>query len=267
MFVDTHCHLNILVDKKPDELITEEHLKVIASSVVQAERNGVKKIINVGTSLAETQNSIVIAQRFANIWASAGIHPCDCAQHWHRDFKEIEILVRRREENKIIAIGETGLDFYHKPFDKQRQTDAFKAHIELALEYDLPLIVHVRESADEVLHTLEQYKKESRGVIHCFMQEKYVADTVIEWGWFLGIDGPITYPKNEWFRDLIKLLPVEHFVFETDTPFLPPQQRRGKKNEPATIPLFAQTVADLHEMSLQEIGEVTTRNVQKLFGI
>ncbi len=127
--------------------------------------------------------------------------------------------------------------------------------------------MHTRESADEVLRVLEEYKSQARGVLHCFLQEKYVADTVIKWGWYLGIDGPITYPKNKWLREVIAELPLEHLVFETDSPFLPPQQFRGKQNGPYYVPLIAQTVAELKNMGLEEVARITTENVKKLWGI
>jgi TatD DNase family protein len=265
MFVDTHCHMNMMVGKKFDEMLRSEHFARIVQVIERAKASGVGKIITVGTSLAETKNVVAIAQKHENVWATAGIHPCDCTQFWQDDFNHIKKLVQDKQEHKIVAIGETGLDFFHKPFDKQRQIDAFKAHIELSLEYQLPLVIHIRDSVDEVLYVLEPYQRQARGVFHCFMQEKYVADLAITWGWFIGINGPITYPKNEWFRTLVSQIKLDHVLLETDAPFLPPQQMRGKQNSPEYIPLIAQVVADLHGVSLQVVEEKTTMNATKLF--
>lgn len=267
MFIDTHCHLNMMVEKKVDEALQQHHIDQIGSIISQAHAVGVYKIVNVGTSLAETHNSIMIAQHFPSVFASAGIHPCDTHELWRKDFKDIEKLVAYKERYNIVAIGETGLDYYHQPYNKQRQKDAFKAHIELALAHDLPLVVHVREAADDVLEILSEYAPDAHGVNHCFCHEKYVADQFISWGWFLGIDGPITYKKNEAFRRLVATLPLEHLILETDAPFLPPQHYRGKKNSPSYIPLFAQTIADLHEISLEELGRITSHNAQQLFAL
>lgn len=272
MFVDTHCHLNMMVNKDPDALLKQDQFLEIARIVHEAQRAGVEKILNVGTSLPESLNSVEIAKRFEPVYASMGIHPCDCNDLSHKDFKEmlsqIKRFVAHKEEHKIVAVGETGLDFYHKPFKKEFQIDCFKAQIELALEHDLPLVVHVREAADEVLTVLDEYRKNNmRGVIHCFLQTKDFADAVISWGFYVGLDGPITYPKNDWLREVFKQIPLESIILETDSPFLPPQQFRGKPNSPIHIPLIAQALADLKEVEREAVAEVTTANAERLFGI
>jgi len=256
-----------MAPKRPNEKIKDEHFPLLEEVVEEAAAVGVKKIVNVGTSVAETYNSIRVAQHFDNVWSTAGIHPCDCSQDWYQDFKKLEALVRDKEKNKIVGIGETGLDFFHKPFFKERQQNAFKAHIECAIENDLALVVHVREAADDVLEILENYHHELRGVIHCFLQSQAVADTVTEWGFYIGIDAPITYPKNQWLRDVVNHVSLDHIILETDSPFLPPQQMRGKKNAPQFLPIHAQTIAEIKEVPLERVSEITTRNAEKLFRI
>lgn len=265
MFIDTHAHLNIMVNKKPEDLLRDFDLIEIETIVKSTEMHGISAIINVGTSVAESLNSIKIATRFKNIFAAVGIHPCDVDENWLEQIKKIEKMAENKEINKIVAIGETGLDYYHKPFNKQRQQDAFRAHIECALRNDLPVVVHIREAADDALSILAEYHKELRGVNHCFSQAQYVADQLIEWGFYLGIDAPITYPKNEWFREIVRDLPLESLVLETDSPFLPPQLYRGKQNKPDYIPLFASVIADLKKISLEDVGMVTSLNSKKLF--
>jgi len=272
MFVDTHCHLNIMVNKKPDDILQGSDFPFIASVLDNAQRAGVQKIINVGTSIPESMNSMEIAKRFDPVYASVGVHPCDCNEMSHDEITQavaqLETWLKDKEKNKIVALGETGLDFYHKPYDKVRQTDSFVMHIERALEHKLPLVVHVREAGEEVLRVLEQYVKNGvRGVIHCFSQNKDFATTVLEWGFYCGLDAPIGYPKNEALRDVIKIMPLDRIVLETDAPFLPPQQFRGKQNSPVYIPLIAQMVADIKEVDVDEVEVVTTANVLKLFGI
>lgn len=272
MFVDTHCHLNIIVNKKPDQMLEEEHFIAINDLVKQAFDAGVTKILNVGTSLPESINSIQIAQRFESVYATIGIHPCDANEltldYLKQARKEISTYLRHKEENKIVAIGETGLDFFHKPYNQPMQIDFFKVQIELALEYKLPLIVHVRESADEVLTVLDGYRKDGiRGVIHCFLQQKDIADTAIDWGFYIGLDAPITYPKNEWLRDMFREIPLDSIILETDSPFLPPQHLRGKQNLPSNIPIIAQALADLKQIEVAAVAQATTANVLKLFGI
>jgi len=265
MFIDTHCHINMMVDKKPETLLERHHTSSIEHIVAQAYQAGVYKILNVGTSLIETRNAVEIARLHDNVWATAGIHPCDTHAAWYEDFVEIQDLVASREKHKICGIGETGLDFYHKPFNKQRQIDAFKAHIQMAEQTDLALVVHIREAADEALSVLEPYKGKVRGTVHCFMQDRAVAQTVIQWGWMIGIDGPITYPKNEWLREIVADVPLDHLILETDAPFLTPQQKRGERNKPAYLHFIAQMIADLHGVSLEMVAQKTTANAEKLF--
>ncbi|MBY0353371.1 TatD family hydrolase [Candidatus Babeliales bacterium] len=268
MFVDTHCHLNMMVKTEFDTLLKPEHFVLVHDIIEQAKRAGVTQIINVGTSLPESMNSVALAQHFDNVYATVGLHPCDCTPTWRKDFEDIVRLVKNKEENKIKAIGEVGLDFYHKPFDAQRQVDAFKAQIELALEYNLPLVIHVRDAGEELLRVLEEYVKEIKGAtIHCFSQKQDFADIVVGWGFYIGIDGPITYPKNDELRSIVKATPLEHIILETDAPFLPPQQYRGKQNSPVYLPLFAQTIADLKGVSLEELARQTTANATKLFDL
>ncbi len=267
MYIDTHCHLNMMVKREHDKPLSEAEMYLIETIVAEALQNGVNKILNVGTSVAETENSIAIAQHIPNVYAAAGIHPCDCTTNWRKDFEVIKKLVNNHAGRNVKAIGETGLDFYHKPFDKGRQIDSFKAHIDLALTHDLPLVVHVRDSADDVLRVLEEFKGQIRGVNHCFMQEAYVAETLYEWGFYFGIDGPITYPQNDAFREVVKNIPLERLILETDAPFLPPQEMRGKQNHPQYIPLIAEMLAEVKGVSVFDLAAMTTTNAQALFDI
>jgi len=272
MFIDTHCHLNIMAHKKPDELLQASDYPIIAAVIDSAYNVGVKKIINVGTSIPESKNSLEIAQKFDSVYASVGVHPCDCNAMSHTDIsvamETIAPWLNSKEHNKIVALGETGLDFYHNPYDVRRQTDSFVMHIEQALEHKLPLIVHVREAGEETLRVLEPYVKNGvRGVIHCFSQNKDFATTVLEWGFYCGLDAPIGYPKNQGLRDVIKDIPLEHIVLETDAPFLPPQQFRGRQNSPVYIPLIAQMVAEIKGVDVEMVERVTTENALNLFGL
>lgn len=268
MFIDTHCHINMIVKKEFDRLLAPDQLIQAADVIKQAQNAAVGIIINVGTSLPESLNSVMLAQKYDSIYATVGIHPCDCTPDWRKDFEQIKNLARHKQENKIVAIGEIGLDFYHKPFDMQRQKDAFKAQIELALEYDLPLSIHVRDAGEETLRVLEEYAREIKGaVIHCFSQNNDFASTVLEWGFYVGIDAPIGYPKNQILRDVVAKIPLERIILETDSPFLPPQEFRGRPNSPAYLPLFVPVIAELKGVSVQEVERVTTDNACKLFEI
>lgn len=252
MFVDTHAHLLML-----DE---------ISSVIERAKSADVKKIITVSTTLADSKKTVSLVKRYEGVWATFGIHPCDCKENWQEEMQEVEKLVEEHRDD-IVGIGETGLDFYHKPFVKERQIEAFKAHIELAIKHDLPLAIHIRESAEAVLEVLEGYAGKVRGVAHCFSQDKAVAQKLLDWGFYLGIGGPLTYSKNDELRSLFQEVALERIILETDAPFLPPQAFRGKKNYPEYIPYIAQELARIREIKVDEVARVTTENVKALFRI
>ena len=266
MLIDTHCHINMIVKKAFDVRLNEENIQHANNITNEAFNCGVKKILNIGTSFLESLNSIELANKFANIFASIGIHPNDCTKDWHKELKELEKYLSKIN-NKIIAIGETGLDYHYPEYDKQRQVDAFKAQIELALQYNLALSIHTRDAGDEVLKYLDQFKDENlRGVIHCFSEDLGFAQDAINMGFVLGIGGTITYPKNQILRDVVKSVGVENIVLETDAPFLPPQNIRGQVNHPKEIVTIAKYVSELVGLDLQTISTVTTNNCYKIFG-
>jgi TatD DNase family protein len=252
MFVDTHCHLTMMRQEGLDKILQE------------ASAEGVEKIITIGTTLDDSLASVEIARSYKNVFATVGIHPCDCSEGWRKDFREFENLVKKDTNKDIVGIGETGLDFYHKPFFKDRQIDAFVAHIEFAIEHNLPLILHIRDSAEEALKVLEKYRGEVRGIAHCFSQSQDVADILIAWGFCLGIGGPITYPKNNRLRDVVKQVSLENLLIETDAPFLPPQLFRGKRNYPKYIPIIAQAIADIKGI---DVGVVESRTYQNFLSV
>ncbi len=271
MFVDTHCHLDLIArlddEKKP---LSDADYVIIDRALHEAVQADVGAFINIGTSIAGSIQSVELAQRYANVYASIGIHPCDCGTGSTNELKQrmqsLQLLLKDKESNKIVAIGEIGLDFFHKPYDKQAQIDFFKAQIELALRYDLPIVIHVRDAADELLRVVEEYVKDKlRGVFHCFLQKKDFADIILDWGFYVGLDAPITYPKNESLRNVFKDIPLERILLETDAPFLPLQQYRGQQNRPVYIPLIAEALANIKGIDVATVETVTTANAQKLF--
>ena len=267
MFIDTHCHLGMMATGKENVPFSDEYFEAIKRIVEEARDAEIEKIINVGASLIESTNACLVSSKIKNVFASVAIHPCDCSHDWMNDIKNIEKLIQEKKEiSKIIAVGETGLDFYHKPFDRPLQEKAFRAHIELALKHKLPLILHVRDAADEFLKILEEYVDQGiTGVVHCFGQNESFANVVLNWGFYVGIGAYITYPKNEELRELVKKIPLKKILLETDAPFLPPQTYRGKPNHPAYIPLFAPLIADLAGVSLDVVAQITTKNANCLF--
>ena len=267
MLIDTHCHVNLLIKEKFDEPIKPSQLPLAAQIEQEARDFGVTQIVNVGTSVVESENCIMLARHVQNSYAVIGIHPNDCKQTWLDDLKKIETYLKKKDEHKIVGVGETGLDYHYPNYNKQRQKDAFKAHIELSLEYELPLVIHTRDAGDDALELLEPFAKENvRGVFHCFLQNKSFAQYAVnQLQFLLGIGGTITYPKNDDLRNIVKTVGLENIILETDAPYMPPQIIRGKKNHPKHIRSIAEYLAGFMDDDLQTVAEKTTANASKLF--
>jgi len=271
MFIDTHCHINAMV-KELDAPLTAEQLQEVPAIVNQSLQAQVNTILNVGTSLIESKNCVLLAHNFAPCYAVVGIHPNDATDQWPIELKEMKSLWFSSTEaltsHKIVGIGECGIDRHYPGYNLIRQQDAFKAQIELALEHDLPIVVHTRDAPQETLAVMDIYRKDGmRGLIHCFSEGLDFADEAhTNFGFYLGIGGTITYPKNGVLRSVVQNY-INAVVLETDAPFLPPQSMRGKKNSPAYIPLIAQYIADLLDKNIHEIADLTTKNARTLFNL
>lgn len=268
MLIDTHCHINTMIKKEFDIPLSIESLPMAQTIINEAAEHQVTTIINVGTSLIESNNCVLLAQHFPRVFATVGIHPNDATSSWHDDYKQLVKLVKEKEKNKIVGIGECGLDKHYPDYNLQRQKDAFKAQIELALEHDLALVVHTRDAADETLRALEEFKGHiQRGVIHCFSEDSFFANTCIQWGFMLGMGGTITYPKNMHLREIVASIEMGAIVLETDAPFLPIQRMRGKQNHPQYIKDIAEYIAHLRSESFETIAAQTTANALRLFDL
>lgn len=266
MLIDTHCHLNMMVKKTFDTPLTSQECQRVNEIIQQAIDAEVTKIINVGTSLIESKNSIELAKQYKEVVATVGIHPNDCTTDWRTDFLEIKKLVHDKKINKIVGIGECGLDYHYPDFNKQRQKDAFRAHIELALEHNLPLVIHNRDAGEETLRCLEEFQGQGlRGTIHCFSEGIDFAQQAINLGFVLGIGGTITYPKNDYLRDVVMRIGINNIILETDAPFLPPQDKRGQQNHPREIKTIAHYLAQLLTINYNDICSTTTQTARSLF--
>lgn len=268
MLIDTHCHINMIVKKTFDTPLTEQELNNAQIIVNESENLGITKILNVGTSFIESINSIRLAQKYKQIFASVGIHPNDITSAWKKELKELEGFLKEKEKNKIVAIGECGIDLHYPGYNIELQKDVFKAQIEYALKYDVALIVHSRDGYDETLQVLEEYKNENiNGIIHCFFYDEFFAMQVLSFGYKIGIGGPITYPKNDVLRQVVKRVGLDSIVLETDAPFLPPQIIRGKQNHPIHIKTIALFISELLDTKFEIVCEKTTNNASKLLKV
>ena len=272
-YVDTHCHLDVLLRMDFDMPLQEHELEGVEHLISKARRAGVSDFISVGTNRTVSQNAVFLARRLSGVWATLGLHPTDVHDDWRSDVKVFRELLRNDEHKKIVGIGEVGIDLFRDASKLALQKDVFKAHIELALEHNLPLVFHIRDevgndrSAEHALRVLEEFGSSTRGVLHCFQQSQDIATEALSRGYLLGLDAPIGYPKNDWLRSIVKNTRLGSLVLETDAPFLPLPELRGTKNVPEAVVYVAQKIAEIKNVSHEEVAAVTTENASKLFGI
>lgn len=266
MLIDTHGHINMMVKKPFDRLLTNNEIAAADTIMHASIQQGVTTVINVGTSVVESENCMTLAKTYAPMFATIGIHPNDCTATWRVDVATLQKYAQRSHDHKIVGIGEIGLDRHYKEHNLPRQKDAFRAQIELALEYDLAVVIHSREAKDETLHLLSEYKGSiSRGIIHCFCEDLDFASEAIAMGFSIGLGGTITYPKNTTLRTVATSIPLERIVLETDAPFLAPQTLRGHQNHPKNIRIIAEYLAQLRGEPLEIIAAQTSANAVKIF--
>jgi TatD DNase family protein len=253
--IDTHAHLD-------HEQFAADREEVIA----RARAAGISYILTVGCDLESSRQSVVIARAHPEIYAAVGIHPHDAPQATDEGMAELARLIS--EEPRVVAVGETGLDYYRDRAPRQTQRQAFRRQIGLAKEVGLPIIVHDRDAHEDVLQILvEENAREVGGVLHCFSGDIAMAKACIDLGFFLSFPGTLTYPKNEAMRDVVRALPTEHLLIETDCPYLAPQPMRGKRNEPALVRHTAETIAAIKGLTLADVSRITALNTHALFGI
>lgn len=269
MLIDTHCHMDMLINKAGDRPFSQEDYQTALNIIKDASIENVLKIINVGTTLFESQYCISLAEQFEACYAAIGIHPNDVKINWEFEIKELSKYLDKKESaSKIVAIGEIGLDFHYPGYNFNLQRDSFIAQIELALNHNLPIIVHSRDAEQETLELLSLYKKDKlTGSIHCFSYGPDFAKEVINMGFVLGIGGTVTYPKNGILRSAVIESGLKNIVLETDAPFLAPQVIRGKTNYPASVALIAQYLSELLRVDYKTICEETTINANKIFNL
>lgn len=261
MFIDTHAHLCY-----PD--FAEELPEVIERA--QAAR--VTRIVSIATDLDSARRTLEITRRFGPVHAAVGLHPGEVPNVTLCDIKELEQLAA---EPKVVAIGETGLDYYREAKDdaglRQQQKDLFWAQLELAKERHLPVVIHNRSAEAVILEIVRAHSqslpKERRpwGVMHCFSGDEKFAFDCIEIGLLISYTGILTFKNAVALRDVAKKVPLDCVMLETDAPYLAPVPHRGKRNEPAYVPLIADVLAQVKAVTVEEIAEATTGNAQRLF--
>lgn len=249
-WTDTHCHLN-----HPD-LYPEWQ-----AALFRAQQSGVQRLILIGYDLESSRRAVELSEQSDALYATVGIHPHDAAQC---NAHTLQALRELADHPRVVAIGEIGLDFYRNLSPREAQYQAFHAQMQLAHSLNLPIVIHCREAYEEVLSVLAQYP-EVRGVLHCFSGTAEQAQRGLELGYYLGIGGVATFKSAEMLRAIVQATPRDRLLLETDAPYLAPHPYRGKRNEPAYLPLIAQQVAALWGTTLETVSEITEANAQRLF--
>lgn len=250
--IDTHCHFD-----EPDFDADRDAL------VQQMQAGGVSDLIFPAITAATWPRLQAVCASSPHFHASYGLHPIYLAEHRPEHMQELRGWLEREQP---VAVGECGLDFYLPELDVQQQEDLFVGHLQLAREFDLPLIIHARRSVDIIIKHIRRFPG-SRGVIHSFAGSQQQADTFIKLGFYLGVGGTCTYPRANRLRTILAEAPLEMLLLETDAPDQPDSNWRGKRNDPTRLPVIAATLAELRGDTIAHIAETTTRNAQRLFQI
>ena len=251
--VDTHTHLE-------DPQFDSDRPAVLQ----RAAEAGVAWMVDVGADLASSRRAVALAAAQPHVWAAVGVHPHEAATVTPAALAELRALA---DNPRVVAIGEIGLDYYRDLSPRPQQQDAFVAQLALARELGLPVIVHSRDAHQETLAILRRAGGGLRGVMHCFSGDLAIAGDILDLELYIGIAGPVTYPKARVLAEVARQLPLERLLLETDCPYLAPQAHRGRRNEPAYVRLIAERVAEMRGLSVEEIGQATSENACALFGV
>lgn len=249
MFTETHCH------------IYKEYYQDIDEIINNAKNNGITRLINNGCDNKSNEEVIELIQKYDNMYGTLGIHP-ESVDTYHED--EIKFIERNCSNPKVIAIGEIGLDYHYTKENKKEQKKLLEQQLYLAEKYNLPVIIHSREATEDTINILKNFKV--RGVIHSFSGSLETAKIYIKMGYLLGINGVITF-KNSKLKEVIKEIPLENLILETDSPYLTPEPFRGKRNEPARILEIAKFISELKGINLEELARITNENIMRIFDI
>lgn len=253
MFVDSHCHLDRL------EL---EKLGMDLPAVLQAAKaQQVEHMLCVSVSLAEFPAMAALVQNYPQVSVSCGEHPLH-----QTDVLDVALLQQLAADPKVVAVGETGLDYFYSPDTKQLQQEAFISHIEVANQLNKPLIVHTRDAKADTLAILRQYQAQRcGGVLHCFTEDWETAKAALDLGFYISFSGIMTFKNADPLREVVKQVPLDRLLIETDSPYLAPVPYRGKTNQPAYVSAVAAAVADIKGVSIEQLAKLTSENFYQLF--
>ena len=254
MIIDSHAHL----DDKAFDQDRDEVIKKLKD-------NNIGAVMNISAGLASARTSLALAKKYDFIYTSMGIHPCETGELTEENFKEI---IKYLEEEKVKAIGEIGLDYYWNEPEKEIQEFWFRKQLQLAREKKLPIIIHSRDAAADTYKIMKEEKAEElEGVIHCYSYTKETARDYLNWNYYFGIGGVVTFQNAKKLKEAVRYIPLTNILLETDSPYLAPIPYRGKRNSPLNLKLIAEAIAEIKEITVEEVIKVTTENTKKLYRI
>jgi len=251
VYIDTHCHLNLT-----------ESFDEISRVLERAQTAGVERMVVVGINIPTSIKALELARTFPSVFATVGVHPTDCLkapETWQQQVLELA------SEEKVVGIGETGLDYYWKDTPPDLQQRFFRDHLDLALATGLPAIIHNREADSDILRMVLEHGNR-RGVFHCWPGDWDLARPLLEKGYHLSFTGTVTFRRNEAVQDVATRMPLDRLMLETDSPFLTPVPHRGERpNEPRYLPHVAMKIAELRQVDVAELAHQTTTNADRFF--
>mgnify|MGYP002732545138 FL=1 len=254
MLFDTHCHVN-------DGAYAEDRPAVFD----RAAAAGVGLMICPATDMETSAQGLAMAKEHDGLYAAVGIHPEEAAKAKDGDLDQLRQWLT--EEKEVVAVGEVGLDYHWPELSREIQKKVFIDQVKLAVELDVPIIIHDREAHGDTLDILRQYGKGIRGVFHCYSGSLEMTDELLRMGFYFGFDGPLTYPNSKRAKRVASHLPLERMLIETDCPYLTPQAHRGQRNEPAYVRYVAEELAALRGLDVEEVARITTENAKRLFDV
>jgi len=249
MLVDSHCHLDLIKNSNPETLVAD------------AQAQGVSYFLTVAVNLDHVPTLLDITQRMDNVYTSVGIHPTT-----DPDLTvDVDTLINLADDAKVIAIGETGLDYFRNEGDLSWQQQRFRTHIQAAKEIDKPLIIHTRDAAEDTLRILsEENAAAVGGIMHCFVENWEIAQKAMDMGFYISFSGIVTFKSAKQIQNVAKKMPLDRMLVETDSPYLAPVPYRGKTNQPAYVRHVAEYIANLRQDSFDNIAQATTNNFLQL---
>lgn len=255
MFIDSHAHLD-------DERFDEDREILIES----LKENNIDLVFNIGADIKSSKASVQLAKKFENIYAVVGVHPHD-AKDVEEDY--LDILRELSKEEKVVAIGEIGLDYYYDNSPRDIQKKVFKEQLDLAKKLDLPVVIHTRDAAQETFDILKEAAEgeKLRGIMHCYSGSVEMAMEYIKLGFYISLGGPVTFKNSKVAKEVAKAIPLDRLLIETDCPYLTPEPYRGKRNEPKYVKYTAEAIAELRGISVEEVAKATSENAKTIFGI